>query len=398
LKISHILLIALLTFGLASCGEDDPVVNPNEINQPANYTFERDGISTVSFSGQTTRIRMAEELITAMTNVDNSAAHLLEMYANQTASGDDANPFAYVSLNESTKSIKSKVAASADFFSSNTAESAQIKADFERWINAQVNEVFPNRNESATAGSAGQIADGSTARYISAKGLEYNQVVNKALIGGLMVDQMINNYLSKAVLDAGDNRAQNEAGIVEEGTAYTSMEHKWDEAFGYLYGVNTEELDGEIFLQKSLYRVDEDNDFQGIAKEVYEALKLGRAAIVAGAYDIRDDQAEIIRGLVSKVIAIRAVYYLQQGKNALALSDFGGVFHDLSAGYGFIHSLRYTRSSNSDNGLFTSAEVNGFLDQLMTGNGFWDVSSETLESISEGIADKFDFTVDQAGS
>ena len=65
---------------------------PN-VSAPENYTFERNGTSTVSFTGRTIRIRMAEELISAMKDFEVSEEVLLEMYRNQTANGGDANPF-----------------------------------------------------------------------------------------------------------------------------------------------------------------------------------------------------------------------------------------------------------------------------------------------------------------
>ena len=388
---------------LSSCGDDDTM--DKQIEVPATYDFQRDGATSVSFSGQTARIKMGEEFISALSDFGTSEERLLEMYANETASGGDANPFADADLNESTKSIRSKVAASADLFSSNTVDAASIKADFATWISAQVNEVFPNQNELAEAGKAGQIADGTSTRYINAKGLEYNQAINKGLIGALMADQALNNYLGTAVLDAGDNIANNDAGTVEEGKNYTSMEHKWDEAYGYLYGTSADAADPNVtigsddsFLNKYIGRVESDDDFAGIAAEIYEAFKMGRAAIVAGEYDVRDEQADIIKEKISTVIAARAVYYLQQGKNGIINGNMGGAFHDLSEGFGFVYSLQFTRQTNSNAAYFTKAEVDGFTSQLLEGNGFWEVTPATLDSISETIAAKFNFTVTQAGS
>ena len=400
LKSLFLSCLALMT--LVSCGDDEPTI---EINNPATYEFQRNGASTVSFTGQTTRILMATELISAMKDFSNSSELLLEMYSNSTASGGDADPFSDAALNESTKSIKSKVAASRDFFSSNTAESALIKADFEEWITAQVTEIFPNQNELAAPGKAGQIADGSSVRYVSAKGLEYDQMVNKSLIGALMVDQLSNNYLGTSVLDEADNRELNDAGTPATDKNYTTMEHKWDEAYGYLFGASTDAsnplvtLGEDAFLNKYVARVNGDSDFLNIANDIFEAFKLGRAAIVAGDYTVRDEQAEIIRDLIAQVIAVRAVYYLQQGKKALPTSgnDYGPAFHDLSEGLGFIYSLRFIREANSSTSLFNRSEVDGFIDQLLANNGFWDVTSSTLDAISESIADKFDFTVAQAG-
>ncbi len=395
-------VVVICALVISSC-EKEPQF---EINNPIVYEFERNGESTVSFSGQTARILMATELVSAINNPDKSLEDLLEMFRNETVNGEDANPFSDPELNSSTKSVKSKVAASNDFFSANTVESTKIKQEVESWIGDQVTTVFPNWNVLAEPGIAGQIADGTSVRYVNGQGLEYNQAVNKGLIGALMTDQMLNNYLSPAVLDAGTNIADNDAGTLAEGESYTNMEHKWDEAFGYLFGTATDASDplatlGEdAFLNKYLSRVEGDSDFAGIADDIFQALKLGRAAIVAGDYEVRDEQASIVRDLISKVIAVRAVYYLQQGKNAIPASGnaFGPAFHDLSEGFGFIYSLRFTRKSSSNEAYFTGEEVDGFIAQLLEGNGFWEVTADTLDSMSAAIADKFDFTVSQAAN
>ena len=147
----------MIVFALVSCGGDN---SDTAINNPDNYSFERNGLSTVSYTGQTDRILMATELITAMKDNSYISSQLLEMFENQTASGGNADPFMNESLNESAKSVKSKTAASQDIFSSNTIESAMIKSDFESWIVGQVDEVYPNWNELASSGQAGQIATG----------------------------------------------------------------------------------------------------------------------------------------------------------------------------------------------------------------------------------------------
>ncbi|MDA9773506.1 DUF4856 domain-containing protein [Saprospiraceae bacterium] len=396
------IFFTLITFTtlLVACNPDAN----KEINEPTAYDFTRNAESTVSFDGQTTRIAMSTELVGAMVDFDNTPEQLVEMFANVTATGGDANPFSDTELNESTKSVQSKVAASMDFFSTNTAESSSIKADLQSWIIAQSAEVGINTDVLAEAGKAGQISDGTAARYVNAKGLEYNQAVAKSLIGGLMLDQICNNYLSTSVLDAASNIIDNDSETTEDGEVYTTMEHKWDEAYGYLFGFSTDASDplvslGEdAFLNKYLSRVNDDADFAGIADAVWDAFKLGRAAIVAGAYDVRDEQAAIIRDKLSKVIAIRAVYYMQQGKNAIPTdgTSYGPAFHDLSEGFGFIYSLRFTRKSDSNNSYFSREEVDGFIAQLTEGNGFWSVSAETLDEISTAIALKFDFTVAEA--
>lgn len=395
------LLTLLVVAVFSSCDDDDqrPI-----IEEPQTYEFLReDGSSSVSFSGQTTRILMAEELLSAMKDFSSTSQLLQDRFANP----EGADPFLNPDLNSATKSIKSKVAASADYFSANTVGSAVIKEQFGSWLDAHVNEIAPFESELASPGNAGQIADGTSVRYVNAQGLEFNQLVNKGLIGALMLDQALNNYLSTAVLDAANNREENDNGTLEEGTSYTSMEHKWDEAYGYFYGtaMNTAEPnlsigDDDSFMNKYIGRVEADPDFKGIADDIYEAFKLGRAALVAGDYELRDEQATIIRERASAVVGIRAVYYLQQAKLVLESEPvaYGTVFHGLSEAYGFIYSLQFTRKPNTTLPYFSDTEVDAFLSDLLDDgpNGLWDVTPATLQSLSESIAVAFDFTLAQA--
>lgn len=405
MKFTKYLLSAILVLSIISCDVTD---SDSDIETPDTYEFTRNGESTVSFSGQTIRINMASELISTMLDFDNASEDLLlQMYRNQTAEGNDTDPFSSATLNESTKSVKSKVAASADYYSANAAEAGIIKDEFETWISGQINEVFPNETTLAEEGVAGQIADGSSTRYVNAKGFEYDQLVGKSLIGALMTDQMLNNYLSTAVLDAGTNREDNDEGILDGDSNYTTMEHKWDEAYGYLYGGSPDPANpmatvgqDDDFLNKYLGRVEGDDDFAGIAQDIFDAFALGRAAIVEGNYELRDMQADIIREKISMIIGIRAVYYLQTGKNALEQNtpDYGAAFHDLSEGYGFIYSLQFTRVPGTEQPYATKAEVDSFISQLTAANGLWDVTPETLDNISTDIADRFSFTLEEAAN
>ena len=218
-----------------SCGDDE--VTPSiTIDEPANYAFTRNGSSSVSFSGQTTRIAMAEELISALKTSTLTATSLAAMFDHQ----EGANDFSDSDLNASSKNVKSKVAASSDLFSSNSTDASAIKADFDAWISTQANDVFPNWSTDAAKGVAGAIQEtgGGSTRYVNANGLEYNQAVAKSLIGALLTDQVLNNYLGTAVLDEASNRVDQEAGTVIEGKNYVTMEHKWDEAYGYVYGAS----------------------------------------------------------------------------------------------------------------------------------------------------------------
>ena len=397
-----IFTLLLLSVTFISCSSDDDNTDNNNnqsVDAPANYQFTRNGNNTVSYSGQTQRIAMAEELISALKDPTRDQESLNTMFAHVEGDQDFSDP----ELNASSKNVRSKTAASTDYFSSNSTDANAIKANFDSWISSQVNDVFPNWGNTASPGNAGLAQElGGSIRYVNEKGLEYNQAFAKSLNGAFLADQICNNYLSAAVLDAGDNVTNNDNDVLVDGKDYTTMEHKWDEAFGYLYGAEEDEtapvLEADSFLSKYLYKVEADSDFTGIADDIYDAFKLGRAAIVAKNYTVRDEQVEILREKISMIIGIRAVYYLQGGKSEIANGDLPSAFHDLSEGFGFIYSLQFTRNPMTDAPYVSKSTVDSYIDTLMEDNGFWDVTPETLDQMSEDIAAEFGFTVEQAAN
>ena len=402
------LCLCAITSLLISCSSDDDGVTTPEpqFEIPTSYSFIRDGQSTVNFPGQTQRIQMAEEIRSEFLNFSNLTleATLNDMFANEN------DPFSNPDLNASSRQMRNTLADSEDFFINNSAESAIIRAQFDDYITGQINEVLPNINVSAIAGAAGQLPDGSSTRYVNSNGVEFNQIFTKGLIGGIMLDQIVNNYVSTTLLDAGNNREDNDNATPRNSSGTdTQMEHFWDEAYGYVYGLSQDETnpnvtigDDDNYLNRYVGLVDRDPDFNGIADDIFEAFLTGRAAISQSEYTIRDEQSETIRELLSTVIAVRAVFYLQQGRNSLELPtpDYGAAFHDISEGLGFIVSLQFTRRPNSNQPYFTRAQVDAFINDMLLGdgeNGLWDVTSSTLNAVSETIAAQFNFTVEQAG-
>src|SRR5690606_26208589 len=127
---------------------------------------------------------------------------------------------------------KDKTAASRDYFATNTVVKAEIQAEFVAWL-ADAATASESGEETATEGFAG-IADGS--RLVDGNGLEIQQVIEKSLMGACFLDQVLNNYLSDAVLNEASNIENNDNEVLEEGKNYTTMEHKWDEAYGYVHG------------------------------------------------------------------------------------------------------------------------------------------------------------------
>jgi len=294
---------------------------------------------------------------------------------------NDGTGFSDASL--TGKNVGGKTAASS--YASTT-----VKPQIQAFISRVVNDVFPNYNNDASKGVAGKLTDpGGRTVHIDAKGFEMNQIFTKSLMGALVTDQIINGYLWRGKLDAGTNIANNDNGVYEYTSPgasepnVTKMEHYWDEGFGYLYGESdqySEKVSGGVLVAKYLAK----NDIPGDDKVIYDAFKLGRAAIVAKDYELKDKQAKIIKVALSEVIAYRAAYYLRSGGSKIDAGTMADALHALSEGYGFVLSLQFTMNEDGDP-YFTNAEVNKMLEDLEAGDGFWDRTSAELNAMADQI-------------
>lgn len=395
MKTSYYLFLGLfLLLTAAACEDDDNMAL--DLDVPETYVFTRDGASTVSFSGQSERIAMAEELTAAMLDFDNTATDLNNMFTN----AEGTNPFSDPDLNASTKSIRSKVAASQDLFSDNTVEAAEIKSDFDRYIFNQANEVFPNRDQMASNGQAGQLADGNTVRYFGSWGLENDQAFAKSLVGALMYDQAANHYLSPDVLLTTTNQADNDAMLTVDGESYTTMEHFWDEAFGYVFGASanpaTPLMDlgtADNFLNDYLGEVADQGSFTAISVITERSFRTGRAAVLAGRYeDLIPQQAIMVRAELNKVLAARASMFLCEAIAELEATPInqGGALNALSKAYGSVYALRFI---SNDSGNFVFGDFNAVSDLLIEllrnedNFGFWGLTANELRVINTELQD-----------
>ena len=399
MKLNQVLLSTLLMTALTitSCSNDDNSEQTPNYTVPATYTFERSSSTTVDFSGQSSRLLMLEEMgnniKTAATNgTVASQSVLTNMYSNTN------NAFETASLNTSGKQLKDKTAASKDYFQlflggGTTTEKISVQAFFETQLTLA---NTASLGTAASAGVAGSYLDGTSKRLFATNGLEPQQVLLKGMMGACFMDQIVNNYLSKNKLDEGTNKINNTNKVLEDSKTYTTMEHTWDEAYGYIYGV-----DGTKFWSSYIDQVNADTDFNTVKADINLAFRTGRAAIVANDYATRDAQIDIIKAKLAIVPAVRAVFYLQEGKGKLTTDKGAKAFHALSEAYGFIISLRYTNKPGTDKPYFTKAEVDAMLANMVSGtNGFWDIDTlgTKLDSISAQIATKFGFTVAQAAT
>ncbi|AWG23107.1 DUF4856 domain-containing protein [Flavobacterium faecale] len=390
--------IASLTFTSCSKDNDDTLTS---YTVPTDYTFERNSSTSVDFSGQSSRLLMLGEMGTYISNAAKnktlaSNTVLSNMYSNTN------NQFSTTDLNTSGKQLKDKTAASKDYFSTflgggTTAEKIAVQTFFEsQLINASSASTLKSDNTQvqASAGVAGAYLDGTSTRLFAANGLEPQQVLLKGMMGASFMDQIVNNYLSTAKLDDAMNRDNNTNKVVETGTNYTTMEHNWDEAYGYIYGAG-----GGKYWDSYINQVNADADFNTLTVDIKNAFIKGRAAIVANDYTTRNAQIDIIKAKLAIVPAVRAVFYLQEGKGKLTTNKGAAAFHALSEAYGFIMCLRYTNKPGTNAPYFSKTEVDTILATLTKGtNGYWDVDylNANLDTLSTQIATRFGFTVAQA--
>ena len=371
----------LLVLGFVIIGCDSETEEPATITvtPPATYSFERNGATTVSYSGQSARLEMAAELSSYLNNEAKTKEELVNMFDNGTGFGNPA-------LAMSGKKLGNKTASSSQ-------ASSTVKPQFDALITDVTTNVFPNVANTASDGTPGSYTDpGGRTVKINAKGHEINQLFTKGLMGALVCDQIIWGYLSAGKLDGGTNKADNDAGTLVDGKNYTAMEHYWDEGYGYLYGLEPDDsnasIEGpDVLVSKYLKKVD-GSSLPGIAQEIYDAFKKGRAAIVAGAYDVRDEQAAIVSTKLSMVIGRKAADYLRSYVSKRNDGKWADAHHALSEGWGFILSLQFTKNAATGAPYYSNAEVNQMLSDI---DNFWTVSTTDLESMASAIESKFGF-------
>ncbi|REH50472.1 uncharacterized protein DUF4856 [Tenacibaculum gallaicum] len=383
-------MIAVSALVFTSCSDDNDVKQP--VEAPATYVFNgKDNKSNVSFSGQVARLKMAKELKDALGINTKTQAQLEEMFKEGTGFED-------ASLNTSGKKLRGTVA-SATNSNVDAVETDELRLKMDGWIEDHATEVYANWNTDAAAGTAGKLITGSRTVYVSAKGVEYNQAVAKTLIGSVIADQMINKYVSQKFID--DNKADHEAGKPYKGDDtknYTALQHGWDEAYGYLFGLEEDPAkpvnslnDRKGFLNSYIKSVDNDSKFKGTFDDVYNAFKLGRAAVDANDYELASKQAETIRVSVSKVIGVMAAHYLLKGKGAKDANSL----HALSEAYGFLQSLRFVEINGQQ---VEKNQIAGTITMLEADNGLWSITDDQLDQIASRLGTYFGFTTEDVVS
>ena len=411
MKIKNLMIVGIATI-FFSCTETETITEIVEVEKivtetvtvtetetvtqnvyilPEEYSFTRNGLQTVYYTGQTARLKMATELKGHMNDNSKTKDQLNTMFNSGTGFNDST-------LDSSGKKVGNKTASSP-------VASATVKPLFDGWIEDFTSNVAPavSAGTTASSGIAGSYTDtrddGTTGRTVkvNAKGFELNQIFSKGLIGAFQVDQIVNNYLSFSKLDGA--REDNDNGVYgykndQVENYITKMEHYWDEGFGYLYGLDSQFKPGlgdaatgkdTANLNYYLNKVNSKEE-PGISQKIYDAFIAGRSAIVAKDYDERDKQAGIVSAEISKVIGYKAESYLRDGAEDITNGMWADAHHALSEGYGFILGLQFTKNSEG-NPYMNNEQVNSLLSRLSAGDGgFWERTPEELNTMADEIA------------
>ncbi|MFK7949920.1 MAG: DUF4856 domain-containing protein [Saprospiraceae bacterium] len=348
-----LLTLTIFAFGIASCGDDTP--NDPEYTVPDTYSFEN-----VSYSGQTQRLAMLQEMKTYMETANTAgnsidADKLKAMYANTANAG-------FTQTYDDSKQLKSKT------FENQQAIFEGLFEDFE----SASQSVIPAIN-----GSAGvQVSlDGLSAYFVNANGLEYTQVIEKGLMGACFYYQATSVYFGSEKMDV-DNET------VEPGEG-TAMEHHWDEAFGYL-GVPIDfpsNTDGLNFWGKYINSRDA---LLGTNDKIMDNFLSGRAAISNDDLTTRDEAIIEIRDAWELASVGTAVHYLNtalENYNDDAIRN-----HALSEAVAFVYALQF-----NDGKKVTNANVNEILtkiggDSAFANMNFYTVSEADLNAAKDLIA------------
>lgn len=383
--------IAIIAISLTSCEKDDVPANNgpqfrskieyNTLTTSTNYfnAFkDSDGNSTVDFSGQTTRQDMMAEMDSVMRIPSGSYASkgvpasaisatvLKNMFSNT------GSAFRTAALNAAVdKQIKAKTAGS---FTAVAADNERIR--FEEWFD-KVATASASYDKVAADGQAGiATANNGTSKYlVDEKGIEYGQLIQKGLIGALLMDQIVNVYL-------GDEKQGLDNSKAADGKNYTALEHSWDEAYGYLtknplYPMQNPE-DATKYLERYLGNYVRP---VGDASQLFMAYLKGRAAVVNNDKNTRDAQIAIIRQHINKALATFSISYLNKAKSSLA-SDQAAAMHAFAEGAGFVYALRFAHQAKID-----AAKSDLLLNKLIGGpKGFYSLTPAVIDEVRNEIA------------
>ncbi|WP_162387272.1 DUF4856 domain-containing protein [Spirosoma endbachense] len=346
-------LSAFLVFS-ASCKKSaDDVVAPT-YTVPTTYNF-----TNVDFSESTTRLGMVTEMSNFMKNATTGVLDgqkLKDMFTNSNS------PFTTAAYNSSGLQLKDQC------FS-------LLQTDVNRYIDSLTKASQSKLPASrGVAGVGASSANAASKFALTATGVNYAQVFNKSIMGGLICYQIVNNYLDAGISNSVDNSSV----ITGKGTA---MEHNWDLAFGY-WGVPidfpTNKTGAKLW---GSYTTQVDSGFH--ANKIFmDAFLKGRAAISNKDDKTKLELATIIMQAFERVTGAAALQEVKEVKESL--SDNMQRNSRLSECYGFVYSLKYNPKRK-----ITDAQIDAIL--ALFPKNFYDLTLTDVNNIRDAIAKQYDF-------
>lgn len=387
------LIICVLTLSVAailpSCKKKEGCTDPNSLNYdpdaekddgsctykgddgtpsyvvPTEYSF-----SNVNYGGQTVRLLLLKDLVTkinAATSTVVTASELNAIYENTNGA------HATIATN---KKLSDKVADQA------TKDSIQL------WF---------SQIETLSASNT----------FVRADGVDLKQMVEKTLMGAVFYYRAVNDYLNQVAVK------DNNTVVAGQGT---SMEHAWDEAFGYLGaprdynrysdaevispGQKDSNGDGifdsqseKVFYYASTAAKRDDNTKAmasptNFTKNLFDAFLKGRAAITNKDYFVRDNASAAVKAEWDRVIAATVLHYINEVKADIANSSV-----DLNKHWAELKGYAGMIRHNSSNMLGSTniAALQGYI-----GNKPADASLGDLDAATTLIQNAYGFSSEQA--
>jgi len=346
LTLSAVLMIT------ASCKKSDNTDTTPTYDIPTTYNF-----SNVDFSASTIRLGMVTEMSNLMKKfpvggIDGQK--LKDMFVNANAS------FTTPGYNASGLQIKDQCF-------------TLIQTDVPRFIDSLVmasQSVLP-----ASKGIAGIGTTATGTNYsLTATGVNYAQVFNKTIMGGLICYQIANNYMQTGISSSVNNST------VIAGTG-TAMQHNWDLAFGY-WGVPIDFPTNKVGAKLwGSYSTQIDSGYHA-NKILMDAFLKGRAAINNKDDKTKLAQATIIMQTFEKMTGAAALQEVKEVKESI--NDNIARNSRLSECYGFVYSLKYNPARK-----ITDAQIDAIL-ALFPAN-FYDLTLGQLNAIRDAVSAQYGF-------
>ena len=383
---------------LAACDSDDDIVSPDTDPNPANpsgpatiptpaaYSFDsrfEDDVSSVSYGGQVVRNLLVNDIRKMIDALGKAGATAI-------TEKDLLNRYEYDDgLNLPTLTTTGTTPAAETHYSAiATGKNLAGKISDEVLIGYGVtaDELVRNYIRQVAMRAQDPAKLGTPAAYTTENGVHLSQMIQKVLLGAVVYSQATGHYLN-IVLDQENEEAR-------EDKPYSSMEHVWDEAYGYFGSARDFSLYTDDEISDGVLR-DSNGDgsidfsseynftFAGYAgkrdkggtdvdftSDIFQAFLEGRTAIVnqASAAEIARRRDAIVHAW-DELVAANAVHYIND-----VLADMAEVTGDQVA------------QKNNDDLNAHWAEAKAFVIAIQF-NPFKALTDSQLETLHEYLGD-----------